>query len=94
MVLNLVSIYVLVNADESRTFLKQQMFNHRKNSPGSIIGGDINCVEHPIFDVVKTNGGTYQNQHAGLIKLVVRKKQASNIFSKLHGDRASRAYTL
>ena len=55
MVLNLVSIYVLVNADESRTFLKQQMFNHRKNSPGSIIGGDINCVEHPIFDVVKTN---------------------------------------
>ena len=29
------------------------MFNHRKNSPGSIIGGDFNCVENPIFDVVK-----------------------------------------
>ena len=34
MVLNLVSIYVLVNADERRTFLKQQMCNHRKNHQG------------------------------------------------------------
>lgn len=60
MILNLVSIYVPVNAEERRTFLKQQMFNHRKNPPGSIIlGGDFNCVENPIFDVVKKNGGTY-----------------------------------
>ena len=74
MILNLVSIYVPVNADERRDFLKQQMFNHRKISAGSIIGGDFNCVENPIFDVVKENGGTYQNKHAGLMKTVMRKK--------------------
>ena len=44
MILNLVSIYVAVNADERRTFLKQQMYNHRKIPLGSIIGGDFNCV--------------------------------------------------
>ena len=36
------------------------MYNHRKIPPGSIIGevedgGDFNCVENPIFDVVKKN---------------------------------------
>ena len=92
MILNLVSIYVPVNADERRTFLKQQMFNHRKIPTGSIIGGDFNCVENPIFDVIKENGGTYQNKHAGLMKTVMRKKQVSDIFYKIHGDRA-RAYT-
>ena len=88
----LVSIYVPVNADERRDFLKQQMFNHRKIPPGSIIGGDFNCVENPIFDVVKENGGTYQNKHAGLMKTVMRKKQTSDVFYKIHGNRA-RAYT-
>ena len=44
------------------------MYNHRKIPPGSIIGGDFNCVENPIFDVIKENGGTYQNKHAGLMK--------------------------
>ena len=73
MILNLVSTYVPVNAEERRTFLRQQMFTHRKIPPGSIIGGDFNCVENPIFDVVKENGGTYQNQHAGLMKTVMRK---------------------
>jgi len=29
------------------------MYNYRKIPPGSIIGGDFNCVENPIFDVVK-----------------------------------------
>ena len=71
MILNLVSIYVPVNADERRTFLKQQMYNHRKIPPGSIIGGDFNCVENPIFDVMKENGGTHQNKHAGLLKTVM-----------------------
>ena len=92
MILNLVSIYVPVNADERRDFLKQQMFNHRKIPAGSIIGGDFNCVENPIFDVVKENGGTYQNKHAGLMKTVMRKKQTSDVFYKIHGNRA-RAYT-
>ena len=50
-------------------------------------------VENPIFDVIKENGGTYQNQHAGLIKTVMRKKQASDIFYKIHGDRARAYYT-
>ena len=92
MILNLVSIYVPVNADERRDFLKQQMFNYRKIPAGSIIGGDFNCVENPIFDVVKENGGTYQNKHAGLMKTVMRKKQTSDVFYKIHGNRA-RAYT-
>ena len=49
-------------------------------------------MENPIFDVVKENGGTYQNKHAGLMKTVMRKKQTSDVFYKLHGNRA-RAYT-
>jgi len=51
MILNLVSVCVPVNADENRTFLKQQMYNHRGIPLGSIIGGDFKCVENPIFDV-------------------------------------------
>ena len=89
MILNLVSIYVPVNADERRDFLKQQMFNHRKIPAGSIIGGDFNCVENPIFDVVKENGGTYQNKHAGLMKTVMRKKHTSDVFYKLYGRNSS-----
>ena len=49
-------------------------------------------MENPIFDVVKENGGTYQNKHAGLMKTVMRKKQTSDVFYKIHGNRA-RAYT-
>ena len=50
-------------------------------------------MENPIFDVVKGNRGTYKNQHAGLMKTVMRKKQASDIFYKIHGDRARAYYT-
>ena len=49
-------------------------------------------MENPIFDVVKGNRGTYQNKHAGLMKTVMRKKQTSDVFYKIHGNRA-RAYT-
>ena len=49
-------------------------------------------MENPRFDVIKENGGANQNKHAGLMKTVMRKKQVSDIFYKIHGDRA-RAYT-
>ena len=79
MILNPVSIYVPVNADERITFRKQQIFNHKKSTRfNNRRGLQLRAVENPIFDVVKINDGTlgtYQNQHARPIKAIMRKKQ-------------------
>ena len=79
MILNPVSIYVPVNADERITFRKQQIFNHKKSTRfNNRRGLQLRAVENPIFDVVKINEGTlgtYQNQHARPIKAIMRKKQ-------------------
>ena len=72
-ILNLVSIYVPVSAEERRTFLRQQMYNHTEKFHRVNNRRRLQLRGKPDIRCCKKNGGTYQNQHAGLMKTVMRK---------------------
>ena len=50
-------------------------------------------MENITFDTLKEDEGTYQNHHGGLVTMMMRRKQLSDVFRKIHGNTA-RAYTL
>ena len=49
-------------------------------------------MENITFDTLKEDEGTYQNHHGGLVTTMMRRKQLSDVFRKIHGNTA-RAYT-
>ena len=49
-------------------------------------------MENITFDTLKEDEGTYQNHHGGLVTTMMRRKQLSDVFRKIHGN-TERAYT-